>query len=102
MKPQKEQFSFLNLTSNKSNCKINTTIHCFENKPFAINYSNLLTQYEKEIENYKNYPELMDIDEFSMNYSFGYHFCNNIDDAISKQAMFFEVKNYLKTIKAAA
>jgi len=94
----KEEFSFLRETAKK----INHTIKCFKNKPFTINYSNVLTRYHEEIKNYKKHPELLDIDEFSMNYSFGYHFCNNIDDMTSKQAMFVEVKSFLQNIKIAA
>ncbi len=71
-------------------------------KLYAINYANLRRRFIEEIENYKNNPELIDIEEFSMNYSFGYHYCNNIDDMNSKEAMFIEVKGYLKTLTIRA
>ncbi|MBP2833172.1 hypothetical protein J8281_13340 [Aquimarina sp. U1-2] len=102
MIPKKETVDVLNTTSHASTVAVDTSIHCFKNKPFAINYSNLLTQYQEAIENYRHYPELMDIDEFSLNYSFGYLFSTNNDDVMSKQIMFYHVKHYLRSIQIAA
>lgn len=105
MKPtcKKEEFSFLKGTWNqvkKLNHKVNQLIdNLNRDKLYVINYSNLKRRFKEEIENYKNNPELIDIEEFSMNYSFGYHSYNNIDNMYSKQAMFIEVKTYLNTIK---
>ncbi len=100
---KREEFSFLKGTFKqlkKLNDKVNQLIDNLNNeKLYAINYSNLTRRFVEELENYKCHPELIDIEEFSMNYSFGYHCYNNIDDAHSKQAMFIEVKSYLKTIK---
>jgi len=95
---KKEEFSF----SKRTTKKLDPPIRCFKNKAFGINYSNVLNQYKEEIKNYKKYPELMDIAEFSMNYSFGYLFYNNIDDMTSKQEMFMEVKSFLENVKIAA
>ncbi len=99
---KKEEFSFLEGTWNqlkKLNQKVNQLIDNLNNeKLYSINYSNVKRRFIEEIENYKNNPELINIEEFSMNYSFGYHSCNNIDDVFSKEAMFIEVKSYLKTI----
>ncbi len=98
----KEEFSFLKGTLKqlkKLNHKVNQLINNINNdKLYAINYSNVRRRFIEEIENYKNNPELIDITEFSMNYSFGYHYSNNIDDVYSKQAMFIEVKSYLKNL----
>ena len=105
MKPtnKKEEFSFLKGTWHqvkKLNHKVNQLINNLNNdKLYVINYSNVKRRFIEELKNYKNNPELIDIEEFSMNYSFGYHSCNNIDNMYSKQAMFIEVKTYLKTIK---
>ncbi|MDY8136974.1 hypothetical protein [Aquimarina sp. 2201CG5-10] len=100
---RREEFSFLKGTWNQLK-KINNKVHqlikgIHNDKPYAINYSNLRKRFTEEIENYKNHPELIDIDEFSMNYTFGYHYSNNIDNVFSKEAMYIEVKSYLKTIK---
>ncbi len=99
----KEEFSFL-IGSwkqlQKINEKVNQLVDNLNNtKLYAINYSNLKRRFTEEIENYKNNPELIDIEEFSMNYSFGYHSYNNIDDVYSKEAMYIEVKSYLRTLK---
>ncbi|MCK8523774.1 hypothetical protein M0D21_19485 [Aquimarina sp. D1M17] len=103
---KREEFSFLKGTwkqLTKLNHKVHQLINNINNdKLYAINYSNLKRRFTEELENYKNNPELIDIDEFSMNYSFGYHCFNNIDDTLSKQAMFIEVKSYLKTIPIRA
>jgi len=100
---KKEEFSFLEGTwkqLTKLNQKINQLIDNLNNeKTYIINYSNVKRSFMEEIENYKNNPELIDIEEFSMNYSFGYHSCNNIDDVFSKEAMFMEIKTYLNTVK---
>ncbi len=102
----KEEFSFLKGTRKqlkKFNSAINQLVDNLNSeKLYAINYTNVRKRFLEEIENYKNSPELIDINEFSMNYSFGYHSCNNIDDMLSKQAMFMEVSRYLKAIKIAA
>ncbi|WP_298541968.1 hypothetical protein [uncultured Aquimarina sp.] len=90
---REEKFSFLNKA---------LVIQLNNHKLYTINYSNIERRFAEEIENYKNHPELISIDEFSMNYSFGYHSSNNIDDMYSKEAMFIEVKNYLETIKMCA
>ena len=101
-----EEFSFLKGTRRqlkKLNIKGNQCIdNLHKDKLYAINYTRLYNRFTEEIENYKNHPELIDINEFSMNYSFGYHFYNNIDDLNSQQAMFIEVKNYIKTLRIAA
>lgn len=106
MTHKREEFSFLKgprRQLRKLNNKVNQLIdNLNHNKIYVINYSNLTRRFIEEIENYKNYPELIDIDEFSMNYSFGYHYCNNIDDVNSKEAMFIEVKSYLKNLKIRA
>ncbi len=98
----KEEFSFLKgnwKPLKKLNNKVNQLIANFNtNKLYAVNYSNVRNRFIEEIENYKNHPELIDIDEFSMNYSFGYHFCNDINDLQSKEAMFIEIKSYLKNL----
>ncbi len=99
----REEFSFLKdhwRQLQKINNRVNQLIDDLNtNKLYAINYSNLKRRYTEEIENYKNNPELIDIEEFSMNYSFGYHCYNNIDDVYSKEAMYIEVKSYLKALK---
>jgi len=102
----REEFSFLKKTARQSKkidnnvyqliCDVDTTMS------YGINYSNLTKSYLLELERYKNYPQLLDIDEFSMNYSFGYHSSNNIDSMQSKEAMFLEVKNYLADLKFSA
>ncbi|WP_109301697.1 hypothetical protein [Aquimarina sp. AU474] len=100
---KREEFSFLKGTWKQLNHKVNQLIdNLNDNKLYAINYSNLKRRFIEEIENYKNNPELIDIEEFSMNYSFGYHAFNNIDDLLSKEAMFIEVKSYLRTLKIRA
>jgi len=106
MTHNKEEFSFIKGTwkqIKKLNNTVNQLIENLNNeKLYAINYSNVKRRFIEEIENYKNNPELIDINEFSMNYSFGYHSCNNIDDISSKEAMFIEVKSYLKTLPIRA
>ncbi|MBW1298522.1 hypothetical protein [Aquimarina litoralis] len=101
-----EEFSFLKGTwkqLKKINSKVNRIIEGLDtNKLYAINYSNLKQRFAEELENYKNHPELIDIEEFSANYAFGYHSSNNIDSMCSKQAMFIEVKSYLNNIKNRA
>ena len=103
---KKEEFSFLKGTRKQLktlNNKVNQFIdNLHVDKLYAINYTMVRKRFIEEIENYKNYPELIDINEFSMNYSFGYHSYNNIDDMNSKQAMFIEVKNYIKTLRLAS
>jgi len=69
---------------------------------YIINYINLEQRYSEELKKYQNYPELIDINEFSKNYSFGYHLSNNIDDLSSREAMFNEIKNYLSNNQTAA
>ncbi len=103
---KREEFSFLKGTW-KQLVKLNLSVYrIIENlnndKLYAINYSNLRKRFVEELEKYKSHPELIDIDEFSMNYSFGYHTYNNIDDMNSKEAMFIEVKRYINTLKMAA
>ncbi|WP_299258545.1 hypothetical protein [uncultured Aquimarina sp.] len=101
---RKEEFSFLKGSSTKKlNSKKNQFIEReYNHKLYAINYSNVERRFAEELENYKNYPELIDIEEFSMNYSFGYHCSNDIDDIHSKEAMFIEVKSYLKNLRMCA
>ncbi len=103
---KREEFSFLKGTLKqlaKLNQSVNQLIQNLNNdKLYAINYANVKGRFLEELKNYKNNPELIDIDEFSMNYSFGYHSCNNIDDLLSKQAMFVEVKSYLNTLNLRA
>ncbi|SEM06653.1 hypothetical protein SAMN04487910_4031 [Aquimarina amphilecti] len=101
---RKEEFSFLKKSLSKEiSIKDKPCIHSSNDyKLYAINYSNVEMRFAEELENYKNYPELIDIDEFSMNYSFGYHSYNNIDDLQSKEAMFIEVKSYLKNLRMCA
>ena len=103
---KKEEFSFLKGTRKQLktlNNKVNQFIdNLHVDNLYAINYTMVRKRFIEEIENYKNYPELIDINEFSMNYSFGYHSYNNIDDMNSKQAMFIEVKNYIKTLRLAS
>lgn len=98
----KEEFSFLKGTKKqlqKINNKVNQLIDDLNNnKSYVINYSNLKRRFVEEIENYKNSPELINIEEFSMNYSFGYHCYNNIDDMYSKEAMYIEIKSYLRAL----
>lgn len=98
-----QEFSFLKGSwkgLKKLNQKVNQLIDNLNNdKLYSINYSNVKRRFIEEIENYKNHPELINIEEFSMNYSFGYHSCHNIDDMSSKQAMFIEVKSYLSALK---
>ncbi|WP_271768864.1 hypothetical protein [Aquimarina algiphila] len=102
----REEFSFLKdpwKKIQKINNRVGQLIDDFNtNKLYAINYSNLKRRFTEEIENYKNNPELIDIEEFSMNYSFGYHCYNNIDDVYSKEAMYIEVKSYLRTLEVRA
>ncbi len=99
----REEFSFLKGTwtqLKKLNHTVNQLIENLNNdKLYAINYTNLKTRFIEEIEKYKHAPELIDINEFSMNYSFGYHYCNNIDDMRSKEAMFIEVKRYINNLE---
>lgn len=77
--------------------------NCLSNlKLYSINYAKVKKQFLQEIENYKNFPHLVSIDEFSMNYAFGYHLYHNIEDARSKEAMFIELKNYLSSLNLAA
>lgn len=90
---RKEKFSFLNES---------LAIQLNNHKLYTINYSNVEIRFAEELESYKNHPELIDIEEFSMNYSFGYHYSNNIDDIYSKEAMFIEVKSYLNNLKMCA
>ncbi|WP_299220977.1 hypothetical protein [uncultured Aquimarina sp.] len=90
---RKEKFSFL---------KESLAILLNSHKLYTINYSNIERRFAEEIENYKSYPELINIEEFSMNYSFGYHYSNNIDDMYSKEAMYIEVKSYLNNLKMCA
>ncbi len=97
---KREEFSFLKGTWKKLHHKVSQLID--NDKLYAINYANLKRRFFEEIEKYKNNPELIDVEEFSMNYTFGYHFCNNIDDTYSKQAMFIEVKSYLSTLNLRA
>lgn len=94
---KKEEFSFLRGTRKQLE-KLNKKVNQISDKLYAINYTNLKRRFIEEIENYKNNPELIDINEFSMNYSFGYHSCNNIDDMNSKEAMYIEVRSYLKNL----
>ncbi|TSE06706.1 hypothetical protein [Aquimarina algiphila] len=102
----REEFSFLKdpwKQIQKINNRVGQLIDDLNtNKLYAINYSNLKRRFTEEIENYKNNPELIDIEEFSMNYSFGYHCYNNIDDVYSKEAMYIEVKSYLRTLEVRA
>lgn len=94
------KFSFLTTTSNQV-ITLNPS-SCTIEKRYSINYSMLIEQFTEELENYKNHPELIDIEEFSMNYSFGYHYSNNIDDVNSKEAMFIEIKDYLNNLRLSA
>jgi len=100
---RKEKLSFIRGTWLQLK-RLNNTVYQLINKlnnekRYAINYPNLKMRFIQEIENYKNYPELVCVEEFSMNYSFGYHYVHNIDDMRSRQAMFIEVKTYLNTLK---
>ncbi|WP_027393296.1 hypothetical protein [Aquimarina latercula] len=95
---RKEKFSFLKGSLSR---KINMDTRN-NNKLYAINYSNVERRFAEELENYKNHPELIDIEEFSINYSFGYHYSNDIDDLHSKEAMFIEVKSYLQNLRMCA
>lgn len=103
---KREKFSFLE-GSWKSAKKISKNVYQLiedldTTKLYVINFKNLKQQFSEEIENYKNHPELIDIEEFSMNYAFGYHCSKGIDSFYSKQAMFIEVKNYLYELKMCA
>ncbi|MGY3791768.1 hypothetical protein [uncultured Aquimarina sp.] len=103
---KKEEFSFLKGTwkqIKKINDKVYQIIDGLDtHKLYAINYKNLKQRFAEELENYKNHPELIDIEEFSANYVFGYHSSNNIDSMYSKQAMFIEVKSYLNNMRNCA
>ncbi|RZS99059.1 hypothetical protein EV197_0263 [Aquimarina brevivitae] len=67
-------------------------------KLYVLNYAKIKDQFRQEVNNYRNHPELINIEEFAMNYSLGYHICHNIEDFISKECMFLEVKKYLEGI----
>ncbi|MHA7055764.1 hypothetical protein ACWGOQ_0000985 [Aquimarina sp. M1] len=98
---RKEKFSFLKRPLLlKLNNKDNQAFQRLpSHKLYVLNYSYIKRRFIEEIENYKTCPELIDINEFSMNYSFGYHFSNNIDNLYSKEAMYIEVKRFLKNLK---
>jgi len=70
---KREEFSFVEGVWNQLktfNHKVNQLIDTINSeKLYAINYSNVKRRFLEEIENYKNNPELIDINEFSMNYS---------------------------------
>ncbi len=99
----KENFTFLKNGWQKLmelNNKVQGIIDNLEHtKLYNIDYTDILGRFTESVKNYKNHPELIDIDEFSMNYVFGYHTVNGIESKLSKEAMFIEVSDYLKTLK---
>lgn len=102
----KEKFSFV-MESLKLGNSANPFFHSLKDhsrstKLYSINFSNVKSRFIEEIKNYKNHPELIDINEFSMNYSFGYHFLHKIDNMNSKEAMYLEIKDYLNSLKMCA
>ncbi len=66
---------------------------------YILDYNDIKEQYKTNLLGYTKYPELVDIDEFSINYSFSYHQINEmLDNVESKEAMYREVKKYLKNL----
>ena len=94
-----EKYSFL---SSSFACERDSFCSLERKKLYIINYTKIKKQFIQEIKNYHNYPELVSIEEFAMNYSLGYHICHNIEDFFSKESMFIEVKKFLESINFAA
>ncbi|TPN85331.1 hypothetical protein [Aquimarina algicola] len=90
-KTNKTPFSFIRKGFDqlkKWNDTFNDIIDDINNDNFKkVDWNDVLTKY-KEL-------GAGDIEEFSANYSFGYHLKNNIDDDMSKEALNYRIIDFL-------
>lgn len=67
---------------------------------YLFDYEDVKKQYSKVMEQYKNCPELMDVDDFSKNYSFAYYQKQGLlDYQEDAEKMTVDVLNYLRDLK---
>ncbi len=90
------RFSFLNSIGSKLDDmlkKVNKmTKGIIYSKPYTVDWNHVLIEYNK--------VGVGDIEEFCVSYTFGYHAMNRImDNEVSKEAMFIEMKEYLDRLK---